>query len=453
MPLYHHQVEALRRLPEGGGYLAFEQGLGKTLTAIEYAYKYQLSRVLVVCPATVIGVWPQELRDHDKGGYAPHYSTYRWSTPGGTRKQKAEQIYYHAEQGSADHLFIIINYEVLLDPVVERAIKKWNPDLIIFDEAHKVKTATAKRSKSAHRLGKRFPTLLLSGTPVTRNLLDLYSQYKIIDPDIWDGISWTAFKQKVGIWGGYLNYELKGYQPGMVEWIKEKIAPWTVIARKEDTLDLPAKTWQHIPVPLGGAAWREYRQMATTGVTGEWVTSTPLEVALRLAQLTARAKRSATVDWVTNLVDQGEQVVVYARFLEDVDFLADALANGHSIQGKTPQATRTYLVRRFQGEEDHQDPVIVGQISAMSTGITLTAASNMVYHGLSYEYEHWSQSQDRIHRMGMKDRPANYYYMTAKGPNGGRLIDDLVVRAVENKEDVAGLITRDPSLLIPKEDA
>jgi len=441
--LYDHQRAALTRLPAGGGYLAFEQGLGKTLTAILYAYKHPASRVLVVAPAVALGVWKDELWNHDSD-YQAHYSTYRSFLPVGTRKQKAEQIAAHSKDYWPG--FIIINYEVLLEPAVERAIKAWNPDLIIFDEAHKIKSATAKRSKSAHRLGRLFPALLLSGTPITRNLLDLYSQYKVIDPDIWDGVSWTRFKQHHGIWGGYLNYELKGYRDP--DALKDAIAPWTVIARKEDTLDLPAKTWQHIPVPLKQAAWTAYKQMAKTGVSDEWVTSTPLEVALRLAQMAGRAKRQATVDFVTNLVDQGEQVVVYARFLEDVDYLAEHLAEGHSIQGSTPARFRHYYVEQFQhGNAD----VLVAQIKAGSTAITLTAASHMVYHGLSYEYEDWAQSQDRIHRIGMADQPANYYYMTAVGPKGGATIDGLVVRAVENKEDVAGMITRDPSLLLPKE--
>ena len=84
------------------------------------------------------------------------------------------------------------------------------------------------------------------------------------------------------------------------------------------------------------------------------------------------------------------------------------------------------------------------------SSITLTSASHMVYHSLSYAYEDWAQSQDRIHRIGQAD-PCFYYYMTAVGPLGGALVDQLVLNSIATKDDLAGVITRDPSLLLPKE--
>ena len=74
----------------------------------------------------------------------------------------------------------------------------------------------------------------------------------------------------------------------------------------------------------------------------------------------------------------------------------------------------------------------------------------MVYHSLSYAYEDWAQSQDRIHRIGQY-HPCTYYYMVSTGPMGGKTIDHLVLDTLNHKEDVAGLITRDPTLLLPEE--
>lgn len=418
--LFLHQREALEKLPPKGGYLAFEQGLGKTLTAITYAEQHNFARVLVVCPAVAIGVWEDELEDRPV------------TVPTGTRKEKAQQI----EGG-----WIILNYEALLEPELEKAVAKWDPDLIIIDEAQKIKSATAKRSKVLHRLGKTRAVLALSGTPITKNLLDLYSQYKAIDPDLWDGQSWTRFKQHYAVWGGYGGYELISYQN--TDKLKAKIAPLTVVARKEDTLDLPRKTFQRIPVPLTGTDYSDYRTMATTGVLGEWVTTTPLEKALRLSQISGRAKVGATVQFVQDLLEAGEQVVVYFRFRDEGDALARALGVPQ-LTGDTPVGDRRRMVDAFQNGDS---AIFLSQITAGSTAITLTAASHMVYHSLSYAYEDWAQSQDRIHRIG-QDYPCNYYYMTAVGPKSGITIDQLVLDSLQRKEDVASLITADPDLLL-----
>lgn len=432
LELYAHQERALDKLPAEGGYLAFEQGLGKTLTALRFVQLHGYRRVLVVCPAVAIGVWADEaLRD---GGLLAH-------TPSGSRAAKADAIRDLAGTGLGDPELVILNYEALLERRVENAINRYDPDLVIIDEAQKIKTATAKRSKVLHRLCKDRPTLALSGTPITKNLLDLYSQYKAVAPEIWDGASWTKFKNHYAIMGGYGGYEVIGFRN--VPELKAKIAPMTVVARKEDTLDLPEKTFQRIPVALEGQAWKDYQQMAREGVLGDWITTNPLEKLLRLQQLAGDAKIERTVDQVQLLVEQGEQVVVFFRFLEEGRQLSERLGVSR-LDGSTPAAERAAMVQEFQaGERD----IFLSQITAGSTAITLTAASHMVYHSLSYSYEDWAQSQDRIHRIGQGFN-CTYYIMTATGPKSGITVDHLVLNALNNKEDIAAMVTQDPDLLL-----
>ena len=433
--LYNHQSRALQRIPATGGYLAFEQGLGKSLTAIHYAQQHGYGRVLVVCPAVAIGVWEQELAAEGLAGWAPR----------GRRADKSNAIRegYDGDR-SAGEPVLILNYEALLDRGVEAAVKRYAPDLIIIDEAQKIKTATAKRSKVLHRLCKDTPTLALSGTPITRNLLDLYSQYKAVDADIWDGMPWTKFKNRYAIMGGYGGYEVVGFRN--TAQLKEIIRPYTVVARKEDTLDLPSKTFTQIPVPLEGSEGSAYQEMARTGIYGDWVTTTPLERALRLSQLAGVAKIPRTVAFVEDLVDMGEQVVVYFRFLDEGARLSEALGT-MALSGATSQEERTHYVAEFQAKDT---PIFLSQITAGSTAITLTAASYMVYHSLSYNYEDFAQSQDRIHRIG-QDLPCTYYLMTAVGPKGGITVDHLVLNSMNKKEDFASMITKDPTLLIPND--
>lgn len=426
--LYAHQRTALERLPATGGYLAFEQGLGKTLTAINYAALHHHAYVLVVCPAIALGVWQEEL---ERYGFDA-------TIPTGTRKEKAEQV------SALKSGYLVLNYEALLEPELERAVQKWNPSLVIIDEAQKIKSATAKRSKVLHRLTKDRVTLALSGTPITKNLLDLYSQYKAIDAEIWGGISWTRFKNQYAIMGGFNNYEVVGYRN--TDQLMDTIAPYTVGARKEDTLDLPEKTHVHVPVSLGGADWADYIKMAKTGVLGDWVTSTPLEKALRLQQISGLAKVVSTAAFARDLLEAGEQVVLYFRFRAEGRALAAALGVP-DLNGETPSGARSVMVADFQARRTN---LFLSQVTAGSTAITLTSASHMVYHSLSYAYEDWAQSQDRIHRIGQYD-PCFYYYMVATGPKAGITIDHLVLKSLESKEDLAGLVTKNPDLLIPKE--
>ena len=436
--LYAHQVAALERLPAEGGYLAFEQGLGKTLTSLRYVSMHQHRRVLIVCPTVAVGVWTREIGEDAAG---------RAYAPTGSRADKADFIRDIPERDrtNAPTDFLILNYEALLDRRVESAAKGFQPTLVIVDEAQKIKTASAKRSKVLHRLSKDTPTLALSGTPITKNLLDLYSQYKAVDADIWGGASWTKFKQRYAVMGGYGGYEVIGYQN--TDELKEKIKPLTVVARKEDTLDLPSKTFATVPVTLTGEDWEDYRQMATTGVLGDWLTTTPLEKALRLSQIAGRGKLDSTRQQVQLLLEGGEQVVVYYRFLAEGEQLAQDLGVSN-LNGSTSPAERQSLVEDFQAG---RTSVFLSQITAGSTAITLTAASHMVYHSLSYAYEDWAQSQDRIHRIGQEDH-CFYYYMTATGPKAGITVDHLVLNSIDTKDDIAAMITKDPSLLIPNDD-
>jgi superfamily II DNA or RNA helicase len=429
--LYDHQDRALRKLPANGGYLAFEQGLGKTLTAIAYAKQWGYHTVVVVAPAVAVSVWEREL---DEEGITA-------VVPTGTRKQKATQL--APRMG-----WTVLNYEATLEPAVEQRLKKVlrpSGTLLILDEAHKVKNSSARRSRVAHRLGREASALLLSGTPITRNLLDLYSQYKVIDPDIWGGLSWTKFRLHYGVWGGYGNYQLVGYHD--TDALKEKIAPWTVVARKEDTLDLPLKTFQTVPVAFSTESWKQYSLMMKEGANDEWVTTNPLEKALRLAQISGRAKVEATYQLAREFREMGTQTVIYARFLDELAALSEAL-DVPALTGSTSMADRAIMVEQFQsGELD----IFLSQIQAGSVGITLTAASHMIYHSLSFAYEDFAQSQDRIHRIG-QDQPCTYYYMTTVGPRKGITIDGTVLNALSNKEDVAAMITADPTLLLMEDE-
>ena len=430
--LYPYQRRALAKSithPEGGA-LLMEPGLGKTITAIRAAQHVGAQAPVVVAPLSAVGVWRDELAAEGETVHVPE----------GTRSQKADHI------DTVDEGWIVLNYEALLDKNVMRSLELFRPDLVIFDEAHRIKTATAKRSKAAHKLSQGRRTLLLTGTPVTKNLLDLYSMYKAIDPGIWDDITWTKFKQRYAIMGGFEMREVIGIRDQ--EDIQRRIEPYSVSARKEDVLDLPPKRHQIVPVYLGGSEWKDYARMAQHGVLEDkgWVTTNPLTKALRLAQITSEAKTPVTVERIEELLDADEKVVVFYRFLQDGRRIQAALSTKrvYPIRGATPPKLREDYVKNFQNIPG--PAVLLGQLQATSEALTLTAASEVIYHSASFSYGEMTQSRDRVYRIG-QERPVRYQYITAVGPNGGKTIDGLILDALEAKADFASVVMDDPTIL------
>lgn len=435
--LYPYQKRGLKKLirdPRGGA-LLYEPGLGKTLTTIRASQEVKPvpSKIVVVCPVSAIGVWRDELE-------AEHEVVI---VPTGTRKQKAETI-----RKAWDGNWIILNYEALLDKAVVDAILAQDPDLVILDEAHKIKNPTAKRSKAAHKISEGRRTWVLTGTPVTQNLLDLYSIYKAIDPGIWNNESWTRFKQRYAIFGGFEGREVVGIRNP--EQLLNRVRPLSVAARKEDVLDLPPRRDQLVPVYLEGKEWKQYRELAQTGVLSErdWITDNPLTLALRLQQLVGEFKLPYTVGRIEELLEAGEKVVVFYRFnTEGIQIAAKLQRLGVSmswVHGAVKSDQRDEEIERFQ---NHDGPaVFLGQIQATSTAITLTAAHEVIYHSMTWSYEDAVQSRDRVYRIG-QDHPVRYQHIVAVGPHGGKLIDGLVLDALARKEDFASAVLADPGIL------
>ncbi len=94
---------------------------------------------------------------------------------------------------------------------------------------------------------------------------------------------------------------------------------------------------------------------------------------------------------------------------------------------------------------------MLAQISAGSVAVTLTAASEAIYHDLSWSYEDFVQSRDRIYRIGQTADKVRYQYVTVVGPNGGKLIDGRILEAIEMKSDFSAMVMKDPTWILPKD--
>lgn len=449
---YRHQCEAaafaLEHLAAGGGAaLLMEMGTGKTLTTIAIVgllrNEHRIQRLLVVAPLSILGVWQEEF---DK--FAAY--DYALAVLEGSCAKKADTIRH---MNGAALQILVINYESAWR--LEHELAKWKPDMIVCDEGHKIKTHNIAASKALHRLGARTRyRLLLTGTVITNKPVDVFSQYKFADPQIF-GNSFYQFRNRFFDMVGYGNYTpvmKKSMEPEFME----KLHSIAFRATKAECLDLPEFTDIIQRVELEPAALRTYRQLVTDSYAelseGSITVTNVLTRLLRLSQLTggfvgsdddphAEQVSSAKLDALADLVDSaahdGKKLVIIARFIPEIDaicrMLEDKKLRFSRISGEVKD--RSAQIDAFQNDPDVT--VFVGQIATAGLGITLTAASTMIFYSLDYSMSNYEQTRARIHRVGQRF-PCTYIHLIAKGT-----VDEKVLQALQEKASLAKTLVDD----------
>ena len=426
---YEHQRRAaafaLDRLSRGGGAaLLMEMGTGKTLTSIgivgQLWKERRIARLLIVAPLSILGVWRDEF---DKfAGY-----DYCLSVLEGTAARKADTIRHMAGKSLQ---VLVINYESAWR--MEKELAEWRPDMIVCDEGHKIKTHNIAASKAMHRLAAKAKyRLLLTGTVITNKPIDVFSQYKFCDPAIY-GNSFYQFRNRYFDMVGF-----GGYTPVMKRSMEgeftERLHSIAFRATKAECLDLPEFTDIVQRIDLEPQAMRIYRQLVRDSYAelaeGSVTVTNVLSQLLRLSQLTggyvgnddaggvtqvSTAKLDALADLVDGAVADGRKIVVIARFVPEIHAIGKMLEikkiRYAQISGEIRD--RDEQIAAFQNDPDV--PVFIGQIATAGLGITLTAASLMVFYSLDYSMSNYEQTRARIHRVGQKNE-CTYIHLVARG--------------------------------------
>ena len=307
-----------------------------------------------------------------------------------------------------------------------------------------------------HRLGALAKyKLALTGTPVTNKALDIFSQYKFLNPAIF-GNSFFRFRSLYFNMTGYGNHTpvLKRV---MEPELTRKIHSISYRATKEECLDLPPYTDVTIGVELEKSAAKLYSELVKDSFTqlgSEPVTATNiLTRLLRLSQLTggflggddnpkpqsvSTAKLDALADIVETAQEGEQKLVIIARFIAEITAIKQLLEKRSikysAISGETKD--RSEQVRRFQ--EDPDVTVFIGQISTAGLGITLTAARTLVFYSTNYSMSDYEQARARIHRVGQTASQCTYYHIIAKGT-----VDEKVIKSLRDKADLAKTLIDD----------
>jgi len=423
--------------------LLAEMGTGKTLISIGIAgalfQKGEIQRLLIVAPLSIVSVWDEEFSkfaDFD----------YQLAVLEGSTKKKFDILNHMDGTGLQ---VAVINYESAWR--LEDVLQKWKPDMIICDESTRIKNPQAKQSKALHRLGKASKhNLILTGTPVTNNPLDFFSQYKFLDESIF-GSSYYAFRARYAIMGGYGNHSVVGYK-NLPE-LTEKAHSIAYRITKKDALDLPEQVDVIRHLHLEPKAMEIYKGIESECyaelMQGEVKVTNVLTKLLRTSQVTggfirddlsgvvqevSTVKLDALKEIIDDCIDAGKKLVVFARFIPEIDAIESMLKKNkiHYALIKGDVKDRQAEVDKFQNDE--QVKVFVGQIQTTGMGLTLTKADTAVFYSLDFNYSNYEQARARIHRIGQKNN-CTYIHLICQGT-----IDEKVMSALQNKKSIADLV-------------
>lgn len=420
-----------------------EPGTGKTKITVDACSALflagSITHVLVLCPLSVRSTWKREWAVHSPvvndvellGKSMPKFNT-----------KSLRVLVVGIESVSRGRA-----YEL----AAEFVLSSGGNIATVVDEAHLIKNHSAKRTQNITNLGHASRhRYILTGTPVSNSLMDYYSQFYFLDPDIIGLPDFYSFRDRYAVMGGYENRQVVGYQN--VEELMQSVEPYIFRAKKSECLDLPPKTYQIREVPMLPEQQRFYDKLKANKQAGSVITENVLDLHLRLHQVAGGFEpvvdESGSValkaTWgyppkiaeLMNVLDDagGQSAIIWCTYRHEICEVAAVLREKYGrgqvveIHGGISEVDRQKSVDAIQ---EGNARYIVGTASAGGVGITLTAATLVVYYSNTFSYINRVQSEDRAHRSGQTRKVTIVDLVT---PNS---IDQSVLAALEAKTDLA----------------
>ena len=455
---YKHQLTALEKSWNKETYAYFmEMGTGKTKVLIDNMSmlydKGKIDGALIVAPKGVIKTWyEQELPTH-----LPNHIenvTVLWQ-PNITKGQQ-EKLESLFEIETSLHI-LVMNVEAFsTDKGMKFASKFLNSHkvLMAIDESTTIKTPTAKRTKNIIGLSKFAKyRRIMTGSPVTKNPLDLYTQCEFLDPFHLNHASFYSFRNRYAV---MKSMHVRGRTIQVVHAfqnlgeLSDKLQGFSYRVLKEDCLDLPPKNFTKRHIVLTGEQRKAYDQMKKTALAtlNGKVTSTVtvLTQLMRMHQITCghfTADDGTTqlipnnrVSELMNVLEETEgKAIIWANYQRDITNIIESITKEYGpgsvvdYYGLTPQDQRQDNIRKFQS--DPKCRFIVGTPSTGGYGITLTTANTVIYYSNGYDLEKRLQSEDRAHRIG-QTKSVTYVDIICEDT-----VDEKITKALRKKINIA----------------
>jgi len=455
---YAHQLTALEKSWNKENFAYFmEMGTGKTKVLIDnLAMLYDKGKIdsaLIIAPKGVVKTWyEQELPAH-LPNHIENVSVLWQPNITKTQQEKLDTLF---EIDSALHI-LVMNVEALsTDKGVKFATKFINSHktLMAIDESTTIKTPTARRTKNIIKMGVNAKyKRIMTGSPITKNPLDLYTQCEFLDPWLLDFSSYYAFRNRYAemktmhVHGRSIQVVDKFQNLGE---LSDTVKQFSYRVLKEDCLDLPPKVFikRHITLtPDQKKVYEQMKQQAIAHLNGKVTTTmTVLTQLMRLHQITCgyvaaddgttqQVESNRLNELMSILEDTEGKVIIWANYQLSVGEIIQKLIKVYGkdsyvhYYGLTPQEDRQDFIRKFQN--DPKCRFIVGTPQTGGYGITLTQANTVIYYSNGYDLEKRLQSEDRAHRIGQK-KTVTYIDLICEDT-----VDEKIVKALRNKINIA----------------
>ena len=460
---YAHQKEAFDASADKDNYaLLMDMGTGKSKVDIDTTgYNFEKGKIdfaLMVAPKAVVANLANEIETHLPERIARQVVIWKPSLT----KTKRDELRELSKKDPKTLKFLLMNVEAFSSKkgvdVAEYFVKNFDVFMTV-DESTTIKNRKAKRTKALCKIGEQcVMRRILTGSPVTRSPMDLYSQMDFLNPRILGFKSYFAFQGRYAVvqrrtMGAHSFNHIVGFR--RLDELTEKLQEHSYRVRKEDCLDLPDKVYVKREVELTKEQTSAYTQMKHLALarlgSGELATTqNVLTQIMRLQQIccghltdddgTIHEVKSNRLSSLLDICDEIQgKAIIWATWSMDIRSITEALRDRFSVlsvsplHGETPDSERQQIVESFQ---DRQSELrfIVGHPRTGGFGLTLTAATTVIYYSNSYDLELRLQSEDRAHRIGQTNKVT---YIDLISP---KTIDEKIVNALRGKIKIADQI-------------
>jgi SNF2 family DNA or RNA helicase len=455
---YAHQITALEKSWDKEEYAYFmEMGTGKSKVLVDNIAmlydKGKINSALIIAPKGVYRNWfSSEIPTH-LPSHIPH-KTILWTASISKAKDKEYQQLFNVDY---DLHILVMNVEAFSTKKgLEFATKflRSHKALMAIDESTTIKTPTAKRTRAITAIASMAKyRRILTGSPVTKSPLDLYSQCKFLDSNLLGFESYYSFRSRYAHmvsrnFGGRQVQIVASYR--RLDELSESLKHFSYRVLKEDCLDLPDKIYVKRNVVLTPEQAKLYQEMKSTALAvlngKQTTTVTVLTQLMRLHQITCghftaddgstQIVKSNRIDELMNVLEEVEgKAIIWANYQKDMSEIKKTIIEKYGEEsvvdyyGLTPQDERQPNIKRFQSDPECR--FFIGTPSTGGYGITLTAANTVIYYSNGYDLEKRLQSEDRAHRIGQK-KSVTYVDLISE-----KTVDEKIVKALRKKIDIA----------------
>jgi len=447
---YDHQIIALQQSWNKKEYAWFmEMGTGKTKVAIDNIgilnQQNLIDTAIIVAPKSVYLNWEDEIANHLSSEIP--YSIYSWNKSKKDIDTKNLKVY-------------LINTEALSHKsgvlFVKEILTKNLKSIFIIDESTSIKNQGASRTKNILKLSQlALYKRILTGSPVTKSPLDLYTQCAFLSPELLGFSSFYSFRARYAVMdavhvGNQRYIHIPKYYVNLDE-LNSKLRTFSYRVRKDECLDLPEKIKQLRTIQLTTeqrSVYNNLKEKAIAIMQDESVSFTvKLVELLRLHQITngflktdegniKEFEENPKMDELLNILEQIEgKAIIWANYVHNIESITSKLTELYgknsvvNIYGDVDAVKRKEAVHRFQN--DPECKFFVGNPSTGGFGLTLTAASYVIYFSNNYNYEIRIQSEDRAHRIG-QNKNVTYIDIVCR-----LLLEKKNMKALQNKLQIS----------------